>query len=246
MSDPLKIMGVIPARLESRRLPGKVLRDLSGRPMIYHVYHRARQSTLLTNLVVATDSDKVRHYCMGENIPVMLTGPHASGTDRLHEVMQRTDADVYVNVQADEPTIRPGHLELLLKPFQQGDAQVTTLKVRIDAESASSPDVVKVVTDVAGRALYFSRWPIPCDRDGTGEVIHYKHVGLYAYRRASLALFHDLPQSKLELAEKLEQLRFLENGVPIQVVETSHDTIGVDTEQDLQRVIELFASGQND
>jgi len=214
--------------------------------MIYRVYHNARRSTLLTNLLVATDSDQVRRYCMGENIPVMLTGTHASGTDRLHEVMERTDADIYVNVQADEPTVRPEHLELLLKPFQQGEAQVTTLKVRIDAESASNPDVVKVVTDLAGRALYFSRWPIPCDRDGTGDIVHYKHIGLYAYTRASLTLFHDLPQSELELAEKLEQLRYLENCVPIQVVETSYDTIGVDTEQDLQRVIALFASGQND
>ncbi|HYK92307.1 MAG TPA: 3-deoxy-manno-octulosonate cytidylyltransferase [Acidobacteriota bacterium] len=236
-----KILGVIPARLDSTRLPGKVLRDIAGRPMLYWVYRNARQSPLLSDLIVATDSEQVQDFCSKQSIPVMMTGRHPSGSDRLHEVMLRTDGDVYVNIQGDEPMLRPDHLELLLTPFLEGTAEVTTLKVAIDSEAAQHPGNVKVVTDNSGRALYFSRHPIPYDRDKTGAVQYYKHLGLYAYTRAALALFHSLPQSSLELAEKLEQLRFLQNGVCITVAETKHDTIGVDTEEDLQRVSELFA-----
>ena len=139
--------------------------------------------------------------------------------------------------------LRPAHFELLLTPFLQGDVQVTTLKVAMDPLAAQDPNNVKVVTDNSGRALYFSRHPIPYDRDGQGGIQYYKHPGIYAYTRAALTFFHSLPQSSLELAEKLDQLRFLQNGVPIMVAETPHDTIGVDTEADLQRVNALFASG---
>jgi len=241
-----RVMGVIPARLDSKRLPRKVLRDIAGRPMICRVYQNARRSPLLNDLVVATDSEEVRRTCGNEHIPVIMTGQHSSGTDRLHEIMMRTDADLYVNIQGDEPTLRPEHLDQLVTRLLQGDAQVATLKVRIDAAAANDPNIVKVVTDSVGRALYFSRLPIPNDRDAAGNVRHYKHIGIYAYRREALARFHSLPQSPLELAEKLEQLRFLENGMPIHVLETPHDTIGVDTEEDLHRVNSLFLSGCND
>jgi len=163
-------------------------------------------------------------------------------TDRLHEVMERTDADVYVNIQGDEPLLRAEHLEALLGPFLTSDAQVTTLKVAVNETAARDPNNVKVVTDDSGRALYFSRWPLPFDRDGGGAVQRYKHIGLYAYTRAALSLFHSLPESSLESAEKLEQLRFLQHGVPILVIETAHDTVGVDTEADLERV-SLLLSG---
>ena len=239
----LTILGVIPARLESKRLPGKVLREIAGKPMLHWVYQNALRSPLLTRLIVATDNDEVRRCCEGQDIPVAMTGLHPSGTDRLHEVMLRIDADVYVNIQGDEPMLRPEHLELLLTPFLQGEAQVTTLKVALGAAAASDPNIVKVVTDDSGRALYFSRHPIPFDSLGTGRVRYYKHLGLYAYTREALASFHALPQSSLELAERLEQLRFLQNGVPIVVVETQHDTIGVDTEADLERVNALFSTG---
>ncbi len=242
MNSNLKILGVIPARLNSTRLPGKVLREIAGRPMVAWVYENAKRSPLLTDLVVATDSEEVQAACEKYEIPVTMTGQHPSGGDRLHEVMTRTDADVYVNIQGDEPTLRPDHLDLLLRPFLDGaGASVTTLKVAIDAEAASDPNNVKVVTADNGFALYFSRHAIPFDRDGTGNVRHFKHIGLYAYTRDALALFHRLPQSSLELAEKLEQLRYLQNGVPIYVAETEFDTVGVDTEADLQRVIALFA-----
>jgi 3-deoxy-manno-octulosonate cytidylyltransferase (CMP-KDO synthetase) len=238
----VKILGVIPARFDSKRLPGKVLRDIAGQPMLSWVYRHARQSRLLADLVVATDSERVQRFCEAQGIPVMMTGRHPSGTDRLHEVMERTDADVYVNIQGDEPLLRAEHLEALLGPFLIGYAQVTTLKVAVDEAAGRDPNNVKVVTDDFGRALYFSRWPLPFDRDGGGIVQRYKHIGLYAYTRAALSLFHSLPESSLESAEKLEQLRFLQHGVPILVIETAHDTVGVDTEADLERV-SLLLSG---
>jgi 3-deoxy-manno-octulosonate cytidylyltransferase (CMP-KDO synthetase) len=157
--------------------------------------------------------------------------------------MTRTDADIYANIQGDEPMLRPAHFQLLLSPFFEGDVQVTTLKVAMDAVAAQEPGNVKVVTDYAGRALYFSRYPIPYDRDAQGGIQHYKHMGIYAYTRAALAEFHSWPQSSLELAEKLDQLRFLQNGIPIMVAETPYDTIGVDTEADLQQVSALFSAG---
>ena len=237
----IKIIGVIPARYNSTRLPGKALREIAGKPMLHWVYQNARRSPLLSDLVVATDSELIYQSCEQNGIPVTMTGEHPSGGDRLHEVMLRTDGDVYANIQGDEPTLRPDHLELLLTPFLDGgQAQVTTLKVAMGAAAAQDPNNVKVVTAEDGRALYFSRCPVPFDRDGAGEVQYYKHIGLYAYTRQALALFHSLPQSTLELAEKLEQLRYLQHGVPIHVAETPYDTVGVDTEADLQRVIALF------
>ena len=235
MPDHPKTIGVIPARFHSQRLPGKVLLHINGKPMVHWVYERARQSLMLHELLVATDSKSVQQYCLSYHIPVILTQEHASGSDRLYEVMERTDGDVYVNIQGDEPTITADHVELLLRPILNGEAEVTTLKVAIDQAAAQNPNCVKVVTDQGGRALYFSRYPIPFDRDSTGQVSFYKHIGLYAYTRAALALFHTLPQSSLEIAEKLEQLRFLENGTAIMVAETIQDTIGVDTEEDLER-----------
>jgi 3-deoxy-manno-octulosonate cytidylyltransferase (CMP-KDO synthetase) len=229
-----KIVGIIPARLDSQRLPGKVLLNIGGKAMVRWVYERSNESSLIDKLLVATDNEKVRQYCEDQMIPVMLTGRHSSGTDRLHEVMERTDGDIYVNIQGDEPTIRAAHIELLLRPIIAKEQEVTTLKVAIDSEVAQDPNVVKVVTDNRGRALYFSRFPIPFERDAQGRIRFYKHIGLYGYTRSALKLFHGLPQSSLELAEKLEQLRFLENGIAVHVSETPYDTIGVDTEADLK------------
>jgi 3-deoxy-manno-octulosonate cytidylyltransferase (CMP-KDO synthetase) len=246
MGKKLKILGVIPARYDSTRLPGKVLRNIAGKPMIYWVYKNGRKSAVLSDLLVATDSEKVLGYCEGENIPVILTGRHPSGTDRLREVMERIDADVYVNIQGDEPTLRPEHLDAVVSPFltEELRVQVSTLKVAIDETQAQDPNKVKVVADDWGRALYFSRYPIPYDREGVG-VKRYKHLGIYAYTKAALTLFHSLPESSLEMAEKLEQLRFLQNGVEIYVVETPYDTVGVDTLEDLQRVERMFSGAKH-
>lgn len=237
-----KVLGVIPARLESTRLPRKPLRLICGRSMIVWVYERARRATCLDHVLVATDAEEVAALCRQQGIPVMMTSPaHRSGTDRVWEVLTREPADLYVNIQGDEPLIGPEHLKLLLHPLHdEPEAQVSTLKVAIDTESARNPNNVKVVTDLHGRALYFSRALVPYDRDKPGRAQYYKHLGLYAYTREALEKFHNLPPSRLEQLERLEQLRFLENGIPIAVMETSQDTIGVDTEEDLKRVEEYF------
>ncbi len=238
----LMVLGVIPARLDSTRLPGKVLREICGRPMLQHVFARARRAELLGDLVVATDSQEVFEYCAHAGIKALMTSSsHQSGTDRIHEVMGHMPADIYVNIQGDEPMIRPEHVSALLRPFFNDlSVQVTTLKTPISPEEARNPNCVKVVTDRSGTALYFSRSTIPYRRDQAARAIYFKHLGMYAYSRAALERFHQLPPSALEQAERLEQLRFLEHGVPIHVAETALDTIGVDTEEDLAQVERYF------
>jgi 3-deoxy-manno-octulosonate cytidylyltransferase (CMP-KDO synthetase) len=210
--------------------------------MIAWVYEHARQAACLDHLLVATDSPEIETYCRNQGIAVMMTSrEHRSGTDRMAEVMAREAAEIYVNIQGDEPMITRDHLERLLRPFDEDrSTQVSTLKVAIDAETAADPNVVKVVTDLAGRALYFSRARIPFDRDGNEPVQYYKHQGFYAFSAAALNRFHHLAPTPLEKLEKLEQLRFLENGIEIAVMETPFDTVGVDTEEDLRRVEEHF------
>jgi 3-deoxy-manno-octulosonate cytidylyltransferase (CMP-KDO synthetase) len=246
LSGAAKIVGVIPARLESTRLERKALRQIAGHPMIAWVYRRAKQSGSLDRLLVATDSEEIRECCARYSIPSLMTaGAHRSGTDRLMEVMMREPGEIYVNIQGDEPMISAAHIELLLAPFRSHtETQVTTLKVAVPLEEAKNPNNVKVVTaagaDGIERALYFSRALIPFDRDGAGRIRYFKHLGLYAYRRDALESFARLGPSTLECAERLEQLRFLENGIPIVVAETPEDSIGVDEEADIVKVEELF------
>jgi 3-deoxy-manno-octulosonate cytidylyltransferase (CMP-KDO synthetase) len=237
----LSVLGVIPARLGSTRLPRKVLREIGGRPMICHVYERARRAPQLTDVIVATDAQEVVDTCARHGIPAILTSAaHVSGTDRVWEVAQGREADVYVNIQGDEPLVTTGHIARLVEPFlHRPETQVTTLRIRATREEMDNPNAVKVVCDAQDRALYFSRYAIPYHRDGggvPGGVPLFKHLGLYGYRAAALAAFHRLSPSFLETTERLEQLRFLEHGVPIVVSETHDATIGVDTEQDLQAV----------
>jgi 3-deoxy-manno-octulosonate cytidylyltransferase (CMP-KDO synthetase) len=194
----------------------------------------------LNQVLVATDSEEVADLCRKLNVGVELTSPELpSGTDRLHAVAQRYDADIYVNIQGDEPLLRPEHIAALLRPFAHAHVDVSTLKVRCTAENIANPNAVKVVTAADGRALYFSRATIPYDRDGTSPP-YWKHIGLYAYRKAALNLFPTLPASGLERTERLEQLRFLENGLHLYVEPTDYDTIGVDTEADLRLVEQLL------
>jgi len=245
----MKTLGVIPARLNSSRLPGKVLKDVGGKPVVAWVYEAARKSKRLDDVVVATDSGEVLAACEARSIPVTMTSAdHRCGSDRIREVSRRMPADIYVNIQGDEPMLTSEHLDLLLSPFhdeRSAGVQVTTLKVRIGAEAASDPSNVKVVCGLDGRALYFSRSVIPYDRDKNGHAAYYKHIGLYAYRAQALELFSELPPSSLELSENLEQLRLLENGVPLFVTETTINTVGVDTEADLERVRALLAPAGN-
>lgn len=239
-------MGVIPARLSSTRLPRKVLREIAGLPMVVHVFDRVRACAVLSDVLVATDSEEVVAVCHAHHVPAVLTSPHhPTGTDRVWEVAQGRAADVYVNIQGDEPLVTGGHIEKLVRPFlTEPEIQVTTLKIRATPEEVATRTANKVVTNVHGDALYFSRLPIPCDRDGKGSIVYWKHIGLYAYRRVCLETFHRLAPSSLELAEQLEQLRLLEAGIPIRVLETDEQTIGVDTEDDLRAVEAALRSGR--
>jgi 3-deoxy-manno-octulosonate cytidylyltransferase (CMP-KDO synthetase) len=246
MPQTFSAIAIIPARLASTRLPRKVLREIAGQPMIARVYEAAKQSTLLQDVIIATDSAEVMEFAQARGWKAQMTSDkHRSGTDRVYEVAQRVSADVYVNIQGDEPLARPEHLDALLQPMQDPKVMVSTIKTPCPAEDVGNPNAVKVVTDLNGRALYFSRSTIPFDRDKTGGIRYFKHLGFYAYRRTALDRFCNLPESKLEAAERLEQLRFLENGIDIYVAETPYNTVGVDTEDDLRRVEEMVRASGN-
>jgi 3-deoxy-manno-octulosonate cytidylyltransferase (CMP-KDO synthetase) len=232
----LRIAAVIPARLGSTRLPYKVLRPIDCRPMVYWVWRAASISGLMDPVVVATDADQVAKACLAFKIPFVMTSPDCpSGSDRVREVAGQIDADIYVNIQGDEPTLTPDFFPPLLDLFARPEVEVSTLAVRCPPEEFTNPNAVKVVTALDGRALYFSRATIPFDRDGIGFAGYRKHLGIYAYRKAALERFAALPPSPLEKLERLEQLRLLENGIAIYVADAPRDTIGVDTEEDLVR-----------
>jgi 3-deoxy-manno-octulosonate cytidylyltransferase (CMP-KDO synthetase) len=210
-----------------------VLRPIAGKPMLQWVLEGANHADLLSDLIVATDSSEVFEFCRALGYHAQMTSPdHASGTDRINEVASRTEADVFVNIQGDEPLVRREHIEALLAPFDDG-ACVSTLATPLPPEEAGDPNRVKVVMTAGGRAIYFSRAAVPYDREGSPGGPLLKHLGFYAYSRYTLERFHRLAPSPLERREKLEQLRLIENDVPIQVVITPFDTIGVDTEADL-------------
>jgi len=238
----MKIIAVIPSRIASTRLPRKPLREILGRPMVQRVYDAAKAAHGLDDVLIATDSYEIMSLGqqLGMNV-IMTSSDCKSGTDRVREVAVRVPADIYINVQGDEPLARPEHITALIALMRRGEQiRVGTLKTPCPAQDIANPNAVKVVTDSQGRALYFSRSTIPHDRDGNPGIRYYKHLGFYAYHRATLEAFPNLHPSALEDAEKLEQLRFLENGIPIYVAETPFDTIGVDTEEDVKRVEELL------
>jgi 3-deoxy-manno-octulosonate cytidylyltransferase (CMP-KDO synthetase) len=227
---------VIPARLASTRLSRKVLREIAGRPMVEWVWRAAVASGIMNPVVVATDADEVATVCRARGIPVVMTSPDcASGSDRVREVARQLEADIYVNIQGDEPTLTGEFFPPLLALFDRPEVQVATLAVRCPAQEIGNPNAVKVVTALDGRALYFSRATIPFDRDAEGCGGYRKHLGIYAYRKAALEQFASLPPGWLERVERLEQLRLLENGIDIYVAGAPADTIGVDTEEDLAR-----------
>ena len=243
MSLPFSAIAVIPARLGSTRLSRKVLRDIAGKPMVQRVYEAAKKCLLLQDVIIATDADEVMRLAEANGWKAQMTSSaHRSGTDRVNEVAQHVPADVYVNIQGDLPLLRPEQVEALLKPMQRTEVMVSTVKTPCKPEEIENPNAVKVVTDKNGRALYFSRSTIPYDRDRSGNIQYFKHLGLYAYRKAALQRFCSLPESKLEASERLEQLRLLENGIDIYVEETPFGSVEVDTEEDLRRVEELLRS----
>ena len=236
----MNVIAVIPARLASTRLPRKMLREIAGKPLIGIVYEAVRSSPLLADVIVATDSEEIMAACGKHHWAAQMTSSaHRSGTERVHEVSTRVSADVYLNVQGDEPMVRPEQIATLIQVMEDRAAQVGTLMTPAADIDITNPNAVKVVTGLNGRALYFSRATIPFDRDATNPR-YFKHLGLYAYRKPALDRFVAWPESSLEKSEKLEQLRFLENGIPIHVGETPYDSVGVDTEQDLERAIALL------
>jgi 3-deoxy-manno-octulosonate cytidylyltransferase (CMP-KDO synthetase) len=237
---PTKILGVIPARFASTRFPGKALALLAGKPLVQHVYERASMARYLTRVVVATDDQRIADAVCGFGGAVCMTNhEHPSGTDRVAEVAASDDSSVIVNIQGDEPLIDPAAIDLAVLALREGDAPMATLKRRIvNRADLQNPNVVKVVTARSGDAIYFSRCPIPFHRESSG--VYFQHIGLYVYRREFLLSYSDLPVGPLESAEKLEQLRALENGFRIRVAETEYESVGVDTPEDLEKVNSLF------
>ncbi len=238
----MKAIAVIPARLASTRLPRKMLREIEGVPLIVRVYRAVQSSQLLEDVIVATDANEILQVCQAEGCRVEMTSTqHRSGTERVHEISKSIAADVYLNIQGDEPLTRKEHVSTLLALMSNPKVEIGTLKTRAADEDIHNPSAVKVVTASDGQALYFSRATIPRDRDGVHPQ-YYKHLGFYAYRKAALDRFVALPESFLERSERLEQLRFLENGIPIHVAETPFDTVGLDTEEDLRRIESILRS----
>ncbi len=239
----MRVLGVIPARLGSTRLRRKVLRQIAGRPMVEWVWRAAVDSGRMDRVVVATDSEEVAEVCRAKGIEAVMTSADcASGSDRVCEVARKEEADVFVNIQGDEPLLTAGHFAPLIDLFSRPEIIVGTISVPCPADDIRNPNAVKVVTAADGRALYFSRATIPFDRDQVGFSEYRKHLGVYGYRRQGLERFAALAPSQLEQVERLEQLRLLENGVDIYVGRAEGDTIGVDTEEDLQRVEGILRS----
>jgi len=245
----VKVIGIIPARYHSTRFPGKPLADLAGKPMIQWVYERALHARSLSEVVVATDDERIYQSVRRFGGRVAMTSPDApTGTDRVAEVAQHSDAEIVVNIQGDEPLIEPDAIDAAVEPvMNNGQIQVSTLVKRIDdAADLTNPNVVKVVLDKDGFALYFSRSPIPFCRDlpegpqWIDRLDYYRHVGLYVYRKAFLLQFVRWKKASLEEAEQLEQLRILEKGFRIKAVKTHYAAMCVDTPEDLLRVREAL------
>jgi 3-deoxy-manno-octulosonate cytidylyltransferase (CMP-KDO synthetase) len=230
---------IIPARYASTRFPGKLLADLWGKPILQHVWERAGQAKLASRIIIATDDDRIASAARGFGAEVFMTRPdHPSGTDRVAEVAAQIEADVVVNLQGDEPLIDPAAIDAAAAPLLD-DASIPmgTLCCPIeDIADLANPNVVKVVCDRNGFALYFSRLPIPFVRDRGGDAVRYRHIGLYVYRRGFLLGLAQLAPTPLEQAEKLEQLRVLEHGHRIRVVQVSRVLPGVDTPEELERL----------
>ena len=239
----MKILGVIPARYASSRFPGKPLADILGKSMIERVYLQAKQAKSLAEVIVATDNNKIYQHVVDFGGEACLTKEtHPSGTDRCGEVLAKNpNYDAVVNIQGDEPLINPEQIEQLAQALING-ASIATLCKGIDNEEEKlSPNVVKVVKSLQHKALYFSRSSIPFNRENNNDVSYFKHIGLYAYTAQSLKQIVNLKSSALEQTEMLEQLRWLENDLEISVLETPYNSIGVDTPEDINKILTLLA-----
>ncbi len=246
----MEAIGVIPARYGSTRFEGKVIKDLCGKPVIQHVYERAKKARSLDDLIIATDDQRILKVVEGfGGKAVMTSKSHSTGTDRLAEVVNHLDVKVVVNIQGDEPLIHPFVIDDLVHEMQSDRAvpMATVVKKSRSVKEFESRDVVKAVVDGKGFAMYFSRSPIPTllDLAGDPDAFFYKHLGIYAYNKDFLFTFKNLPSSPLEKGERLEQLRALEGGYRIKVVETKFETVGVDTPEDLALAQALMEKGSD-
>lgn len=236
-----KVFIIIPARYDSKRFPGKPLADLYGKPMLFRVYEKAHKSKLAKKVMVATDNIKIKKVMEELYVPVIMTSKkHKSGTDRVAEVTKKLNADIIINLQGDEPLIDPRMIDQVISPLLKNKAiQMCTLKKEINKkEELKDPNIVKVVTDNNDFALYFSRYPIPFVKEKKVKI--YKHIGIYAYRKKFLLKINKIKTHNLEEAESLEQLRVLENGFKIKVVETKYDSLGVDVPKDLKKAKKMW------
>ncbi|PKN36557.1 MAG: 3-deoxy-manno-octulosonate cytidylyltransferase [Deltaproteobacteria bacterium HGW-Deltaproteobacteria-2] len=232
-------VGIIPVRYESSRFRGKVLADIGGKPMIQHVWEKANKAVLLDDLIVAADDERIIEAVRSFGGKAMLTSPkHPSGTDRINEAVQHLKTDIVINIQSDEPMLVPAMIDALVTALSEDkNILMATFRKKIkDQDQIHDPNTVKVVVDIKNFAMYFSRTPIPFDNSASAATSYYKHIGLYGYTKDFLSVFSKLPVSSLETFEGLEQLRALQNGYKIKVLETQHDTIGVDTPEDLENV----------
>ena len=246
----MDVIGVIPARYSSTRFQGKVLADICGKPMLQHVWQRAKQSRMLDDLIIATDHEAILHAAAEFGAKAILTSKeHTCGTDRITEVVNPLDVKVVINIQADEPLIHPMMIDSLARALLEDKMlQMATLMKKIDnVLELLDPNVVKVVVDKNNFALYFSRAPIPylAPNAEIDQVTYYKHIGLYGYTKDFLFTYKNLPVANLEKTEKLEQLRVLTEGFKIKMLQTTFETIGVDTLEDLERVKEQLKKGIN-
>ncbi len=231
-----KIIAVIPSRYESSRFPGKPLALICGKPMIQHVYERVSSVQQICDVYVATDDKRIFDCVESFGGKAVMTGQCNCGTDRVYQASKDMDCDIVLNIQGDEPTIKVEMIEDLISAFRDDEVQFATLKKKFEnGEDYFATNAVKVITDINGDAIYFSRYAIPFNRDNR-EISCYKHIGVYGYTKGFLKKYVSLPQSSLEVAESLEQLRAIENGYKIRVIETKYNSIGVDLSEDIKRV----------
>jgi 3-deoxy-manno-octulosonate cytidylyltransferase (CMP-KDO synthetase) len=241
----MKIIGVIPARYKSSRFPGKPLVDILGKPLVQRVYDRAVQSRLLNDVVVATEDERIERFCPSQGIKTVMTSDrHPTGTDRMSEVAGKIRADIYVNIQGDEPLISPDSINAVVKGFRnfRTSTAACLMKRLSDPAELININVPKVVVNDNGEAVFFSRLPIPFPKGG-GAVAHYKQVCVYAFSRNTLRTFSALPQSRNELVEEIELLRLIDNRVPLKMIEVYKDNIAVDVPGDVQRVCKALKNG---
>ncbi len=240
----MNIIAMIPARFEASRFPGKLMKDLAGKSVILRTYEATKQSNLFDEVYVVTDSDTIfNEITSNRGKAIKSKKEHESGSDRIAEAVENLEVDIVVNVQGDEPFTKTKPLKNLLEVFKkdiQNKVDIASLKIKMNnLEEVNNPNNVKVVCDEANFAMYFSRSPIPFARDAS-KAVYYKHIGIYAFRKEALLKFTKLPVNQLEAAERLENLRFLANGMTVKMVETNQLAIGIDTPEDLEKANKIF------